>query len=103
MDPFGESLPPTTLKPSPFRPGPFSKTTVREEKPRAAAGEEEGRREPEEREVRRWSVEEEPPTPFELWKNFVLDYSTKIKISKQTNMSYEDKNPFMKAFPATSS
>ena len=28
MLPFGESLPPTTLNPSPFLPGPFSKVTV---------------------------------------------------------------------------
>jgi hypothetical protein len=28
MLPLGESLPPTTLKPSPFRPGPFSNATV---------------------------------------------------------------------------
>ncbi len=29
MDPLGESMPPTTLKPRPFRPGPFSNSTVR--------------------------------------------------------------------------
>ncbi len=28
MLPFGESRPPTTLKPRPFFPGPFSKATV---------------------------------------------------------------------------
>merc|ERR1719317_29442 len=28
MDPLGESIPPTTLKPSPFLPGPFSNSTA---------------------------------------------------------------------------